>query len=341
MGTLSQMGATVRQRIERRSSRTEPAVSVVINTLNRRDHLERTLVSLRDQSYRRFEVIVVDGPSTDGTGDLLDGFGSSIRRAQCDEARLGLSRNIGASMSAGEIVAYIDDDALPEPNWLERLVEGYSDDRIGAVGGPVFDVPLDRIDWRVCTCSRIGVPNTDTVGPLDAYVARGADPFLYLAGCNMSFRRTALRAIGGFNSLLAYGYDDVEVCCRLIDAGHHIAYASDALVHHDRASSAVRDANQTITDPYPLIVARATFALQCEYLTLSRDELVDGVATWAADWIAGADQHLSNGTLDQDSHHQFVKRALAAVSDGTMSGLSERPWTVLAERSPAALHRYR
>lgn len=314
-----------------RRFRPPTAVSVVINTLNRRDHLERTLVALRDQTYPRFEVIVVNGPSTDDSAEMLRSFEASARLATCAEACLGISRNIGVAMAAGDIVAFTDDDAVPGPDWLDLLVPAYDQNDVAAAGGPVFDVPLNRIEWKICTCDRLGIPNTDSAAPIDRYVGPRADPVAYLAGCNMSFRRSALQAAGGFNSLLPNCYDDVDICCRLSDAGHRIAYVEAALVRHDRASNAQRDEHQVLRDPYPLIFSRSVFSLQCGHSPHSAEQIADTMTTWANDWGTVADQHLSEGRLSADEHRRFIDRAVAGAVDGIAAGSSPRPWTQIPD----------
>ncbi len=114
-------------------------VSVVISTLDRCETLRKTLLSLSQQRYRDFEVIVVNGPSTDGTDQLLAQWHDRIKVGRCPVANLSVSRNIGIAMAAGDIVAFIDDDAIPHPCWIERIVDGYDRPDIGAVGGFVFD----------------------------------------------------------------------------------------------------------------------------------------------------------------------------------------------------------
>jgi glycosyltransferase involved in cell wall biosynthesis len=286
-------------------------------------------VSLRDQSYARFEVVVVNGPSVDGTSQLLRQFGDSARVLACDVAILGISRNVGLDASSGDIVAFLDDDAIPEDRWLEGLVKEFVDDSVDAVGGPVFDVPLGRIEWRVCTCTRLGEPNVDTPRPFDCYVGIGADPFQYLAGCNMSFRRDALTRIGGFNSLLSANYDDAEVCCRLVDAGFSIRYTSEALVRHFRAPSAIRDESQRVRDPYAMVVCRSIFARQTG-TTCSESAIDDEITQWAAGW--GASIEADPGNLTPEEVAWFKARLVAGVADGRRLGSTRRPF----HRVPAA-----
>ncbi len=178
------------------------AVSVIVNTVDRCESLRRTLDGLARQTFRPFEVVVVNGPSADGTAEILTRY--PVRIGTCSEAHVGLSRNVGVRMAAGDVLAFIDDDAVPEPDWLEQLAGAYADPTVAAAGGPVFDVPLGRIEWAICTCMRDGAANTNSDPPAESYLGRGSDPFLYLAGCDMSFRRSALREAGGFNAMLSY-----------------------------------------------------------------------------------------------------------------------------------------
>jgi GT2 family glycosyltransferase len=253
--------------------RAPTSVSVVINTFNRRELLKRTLVSLREQTYRPFEVIVVNGPSTDGTDEFLASFRGRVRRTNCPEAHLGLSRNLGIRIAAGEIVAFIDDDAIPRSDWLEQLVSCYQDSGVSAAGGPVFDIPLDRPVWTLCTSTRLGVVETECPGPLESYLQPAADPFAYLPGCNMSFKRELLAEVGGFNELLTYNYDDVEVCARIVDRGYRFAIFDDVLVTHARAPNAFRDAQRVLFDPYPTFYCRTVFAMHCNQAQKSPDEI--------------------------------------------------------------------
>src|SRR5438067_221977 len=115
------------------------SVSVIINTLNRATSLRVTLESLRRLSYDCFEVIVVNGPSIDATEAVLAEFAPSIQIARCAEANLSVSRNVGLELASGDLVAFIDDDAVPYERWLDDLVPHFDTPEVAGVGGFVFD----------------------------------------------------------------------------------------------------------------------------------------------------------------------------------------------------------
>jgi GT2 family glycosyltransferase len=318
----------------------EPAVSVVVNTLNRRDYLERTLVALRQQSYGAFEVIVVNGPSSDGTDEMLSAFRDKARMTVCDVASLGRSRNIGVEVAAGQIVAFIDDDAIPRADWLERLVAPFGDPSVAAAGGPVYDIPLGGVAWELCTCTRIGVPNTNSETPIERYLGPGADPFAYLPGCNMSFRRRVLQEVGGFNPLLAYNYDDAEICSRVIDAGHRIHLVEDVLVRHDRAPNAARDDRDGVRDPYPALYCRAVFAMQCRQAVPREREIETALRGDVSDSVALANNYLAASKLTSAERDTFVARARQGVEDGLEAGRAPRPVVCFGSASPSAFRQY-
>ena len=323
----------------RRISR-KVSVSVVINTCNRAATLSKTLEAFRRQTYSEFEVVVVNGPSTDATDALLKQYAPDIKIACCRDRKLGISRNIGINIAAGDIVAFIDDDAVPEVTWLEKLAVVYTDPLVGAVGGYVFDIPTGRILWRICTCSRTGEVSTDAVPPPETYLGTGADPFLYLAGCNMSFRRSTLLAIGGFNESILYVYDDVDTCCRIVDKGHKIALVEGALVYHERAQNTIRDDRNVIRDCYPLIHDRAVFSLQCRTDRYSVQDLVSRIKETANYWRNAAGQHVDQGMFTAAEYEGFIRRIDDAVRDGIAQGLRHRTLRKFGAPRRTAFHPY-
>jgi GT2 family glycosyltransferase len=136
---------------------------------------------------------------------------------------LASARNTGAEFATGELLAFLDDDAAADADWLERLTAPYDDERVGAVGGaplPVFEVRRPRwfpheFDW-VFGCAYRGLPLTRA-------------PLAHLIGANMSARRSALREVGGFHS---DHEDDMDMCHRIAHAQYRVLYEPLAIVHH-------------------------------------------------------------------------------------------------------------
>jgi GT2 family glycosyltransferase len=315
-------------------------ISIVINTYNRAQHLPTTLEGLRTQTYPEFEVVVVNGPSTDGTDLLLRHYAMDLKIVCCPKPRLGLSRNLGIEMAAGEIVAFIDDDAVPDNGWLEKLAFAYADPSVAAAGGYVFDIPLGHIAWRVCTCTRTGEWSANSPRPAGAYLGRGADPFLYLNGCNMSFRRCALLEIGGFNEEFTYAYDDVDVCCRVIDAGHQIALVENAIVYHQRAPNLVRSLDGVVRDLYPIFYARTVFALQWHFSKGSSKRIISRIRNIVRRVSEGVRRQLVRGILTPDEYKHFVQRIHSAVDDGIATSMRSRSFRTFAAPESMAFHPY-
>ena len=298
-------------------------------------------MALRQQSYPRFEVVVVNGPSTDGTSELLGSFADRARLFDFAEASTSRARNLGVQQAAGDIVACIDDDAIPPSNWLEIMVTPFADERISSVGGPIFDVPLNRLDWKICTSTRLGVVDVDSPGPIGNYQGIGADPFPYVVGCNMGHRRTALQAVGGFNSALTYIYDDADLCCRLNDAGYHFEYVEQLQVSHYRAVNSSRDEQEVITDPYALALGRVVFAAHCQRAPGRRAEVMRLARQWESEWETHASAHLESGRFSPEDYQRFVERAAAGTNEGITRGSRPRPFTTIGPPPVAEFLQYR
>lgn len=292
-----------------------PSVSVIICTLNRAALLKNVLEELRRQTYPDFEVIVVNGPSTDGTDAVLDEYASNIRIGFCPARSVAASRNVGIKLAQGEILAFIDDDAVPDPKWIDNLVGPYHDPTVAGAGGTIFDVSAGRIAFLICVCTRVGdVSQLSEFS--ETYIQPGADPVLYFTGCNMSFRRSALSELGGFDERYFYGYEDVDLCCRLIDTGKTISIAPDALVYHHLASNVVRDGGGVYRDLYPFVQARTIFALSGTIDPIREQEAMSRLDSCVQNWRNVAGDYLNQGILDQTQHDNFVQRLSDAVVDG-------------------------
>jgi len=213
----------------------ELTVSVVIcaYTERRWQMLSESIDSVRRQSLRPIELIVC----IDHNQMLADKCRDEWRHDQDSQlpvvvlenkfdGRLGSARNTGVEYASSDIVAFLDDDAAADPDWLRFLVDPYRHSDVVAVGGaplPVFETrrPVwfpPQLDW-VFGCYYQGLPSE--LAPVNR-----------LIGASMSARRDALLEIGGFHS---DNHDDMDMCHRLTDQypQQRILLEPRAIVHHN------------------------------------------------------------------------------------------------------------
>jgi len=203
-----------------------PKVSVVVCVYNGAVTLDGCLSALGQVQYPDFEVIVVDDGSTDDSRAIIARHPRVTLVAQKNRG-LSSARNAGLSVASGEIVAYLDCDARPEPEWLSYLVQPFNTSDVAGVGGPSV-VPRDDPWFAQCVARAPGAPSHVQ---FDDRIAE------HVPGCNMAFRRGVLLALDGFNPIFARAGDDVDFCWRLQARGWEIGFAPGALVwHHHRSS---------------------------------------------------------------------------------------------------------
>jgi glycosyltransferase involved in cell wall biosynthesis len=202
-----------------------PRISVVVCTYNGARTFRETMEGLKELDYPDYEVIVVDDGSTDHTIEIAREY--EVNLISTINNGLSYARNVGWKAATGEIVAYIDDDAYPDPHWLKYLASTFLTTSFVGVGGPNL---LPWGDGPVAEC----VANAPG-GPVHVLVSdREAE---HIPGCNMAFRRTALEAIGGFDPRFRTAGDDVDVCWSIQQQGWNIGYNPAAVVWHHRRNS--------------------------------------------------------------------------------------------------------
>ncbi|MDE3085825.1 MAG: glycosyltransferase [Acidobacteriota bacterium] len=216
-----------------------PEVSVVVATRDRARFLDGLLEALAAQRLApgRFEVVVVDDASTDGT---WAGLGRAAGRSSLPVLGLRLGRNVGqgaartagVARARGAVVAITDDDCLPTPQWLEQLL-----------------VPLAAVDGRL---PAVVVQGRTEAWPADRAGAGAWARTVWVLGptwlfetCNIAYRRADLLAAGGFPGRLDAPADrrgkavgeDALAGWRVVDTGARLVYRAEALVHHRNLSA--------------------------------------------------------------------------------------------------------
>lgn len=301
-----------------------PSFSVVINTNGRLDFLKRTLLGLRYLNYSNFEVCVVCGPALDGTKEYLDSQGAGLKIGHCLQRNLSESRNIGIAMAAGDVVAFIDDDSVPEAEWLSDLAVAYQDDDVAAAGGFVYDTTGVTFQARYVTTNRAAYADSHWTGPVGHLNFPGSLDYPHLLGTNCSFRRDVLLELGGFDEEFDYFLDETDLCCRLNDAGYKIVQLDNAFVHHKFAPSFMRDVNRRVSYWYPLIKNRVYFGMRNARGNSSvREILASGLAD-ADIWDRNLQAAVNEGLHTAEDLDRFRGEADQGIIDGFGRGLQPK-----------------
>jgi len=201
-----------------------PRLSAVVCAYNEERNIDRCVRSLLATGYPDLEVIVCDDGSEDRTAEIAEGHPVTVIRLP--RGGLSRARNAGLEMASGDIVAYLDADAECSSEWPFHLALSL-EDGAAATGGPNVPFPdAGFVERAVAACP--GNPRQ---------VLLSHDRAEHVPGCNMAFRREVLAEVGGFDPRYRTAGDDVDLCWRLVDAGHRIAYAPAALVYHHRRAT--------------------------------------------------------------------------------------------------------
>ncbi len=208
-------------------------VSLIVVSRHRPEALVRAITAIRQQDHADFELIVVADPTS--AAHVSD---PQIKLVAFDEANISAARNLGLAEAAGAVVAFLDDDAVPEPTWLRRLTDPFADPRVTKAGGFTRGRNGLSFQWRACELDCCGEDHPLPVDPEAVTLLEGsASRAPKVQGTNCAFRTEALRAIGGFDPAFRFYLDEADVCLRLSGL---TAIVPRAEVHHGFSASAHR-----------------------------------------------------------------------------------------------------
>ena len=219
-------------------------ISVVICTRNRAAFLKNCLIALRQQLCKPAEIIVVDnGSATRETKLLARQFG--VRYVREDKVGLDIARNTGARAANHSIVAFVDDDTVPDPAWAFRVSETFADENISAMTGLILAGSLDTeaevIFEKYWPFNRGFVSKIYDYQFFSSTLPGGPPVWKIGAGANMAFRKTVFDDVGYFDERLDAGAagcsGDSELWYRILANGLNIRYNPLAVVHHFHRNS--------------------------------------------------------------------------------------------------------
>lgn len=206
------------------SGRRPTLISVVIPVRNAVDTLPQQLAALASQKYDgRWEVVIADNGSTDGTKDILTSWGGRLCRLRLVDAsgQSGVShaRNVGARAAQGDFIVFCDGDDVVQATWLEAMADAA---RFGDIVGGALD--RDALNSSVVQSWRPAV-SKPTLPIFTNFL-----PFA--AGCNLGAWTSVFRTLGGFDERFEGGCDDVEFCWRAQLASYNLVYAPEAIIQY-------------------------------------------------------------------------------------------------------------
>jgi glycogen synthase len=299
-------------------------ISLVINTYNRMHTLPNTLEAIQFLRYPDLEVLVVDGPSTDGTREYLQAFWQGqLKILTCEFANLSKSRNVGIQHATGDIVCFTDDDGIPEPDWLDQLVLAYADDKVAAAGGWVRNHTGVAYQTKYIVSTRNSMSEVMIESPEKLPECLPFAPkFPGLIGVNSSFRRTALLEVGGFDEEYAYYLDETDVILRLIDAGYRVDINPNAEVHHKYAPSHIRAPNGAARSWLQIMTSTVYYIIKAAPLGTKLSDTFKLVAEQKQRFIRETKIYLANGVVNQDKYELLLDEIEAGVRKGVIDAFA-------------------
>lgn len=212
-----------------------PLVSVIIVNWNGLQYLDSCLQGLRKQSYKPFEIIVVDNGSIDGSLKFLEKNYPEVR-VVINSFNKGFAggNNDGIRVAKGELLAFLNNDTVTHPEWMHHLVRIIqSSPKIAGVCGKIYS--LDKPDKVLFTMPKI---NPYTGGAVWVTLDQGSQPVDYLSGNAMMVKRNVVTEIGEMDEEYFAYYEDTDWCARMIRAGYELTYVPDAIIWHKQFGTA-------------------------------------------------------------------------------------------------------
>ena len=192
-------------------------VSIIVPTYNQKDLLTECIRALKGQDFpaEKYENIIIDDGSTDGTEELLKGMAQKVNLRYFSQENSGpaSARNFGISKAEGTIIAFTDTDCVPGKDWLKSALPYFDDKKVAGVEGKTI------------------VKNPEGNTPFSHY-AENRNGNGYLT-CNIFYRKGVLEEAGGFDDRFKQAIrEDSDLAFTIIEKGMSIKFAPEAVVEH-------------------------------------------------------------------------------------------------------------
>jgi len=232
-------------------------VSIVIVTWNGKKYIDECISSLLNQTYKKFEIVLVDNASSDDSVKYIRGNFPQVRVIENNQ-NLGFGEgvNIGIAHSRGDLIALLNQDAVADRIWLEVLVQALTESEVtaAAAGKVLFYGDEQGIDKVFCTWTKI---NPYTANPSHFAGDEPSATVDYLPGCAILVKRSIIQDVGLLDTEYFLYFEETDWCARMIRAGYELIYVPDAIVRHVVSGSSSKS-----TVNHYMIRNRIRFALK-------------------------------------------------------------------------------
>jgi len=210
-----------------------PFVSIVVGIRNEEKFIEECIESLLNLDYPRdsYEIIIVDGMSTDKTRDIVQKY--PVKLFLNERKNVAAARNLGVKNARGELVAFTDGDCKVDTQWLKALICEMQEapDDVVCFGGPNLIFDTDPVFGRV-----VGYAQESFLGSGGSAQSKNSTKKHYvgsLPNCNAMYKKVAIQEVGGFDERFVVGQDG-DLNYRIGKKGNRFLYIPEAQVLHHR-----------------------------------------------------------------------------------------------------------
>jgi len=292
--------------------------SLVICSVDRAFLFHELLTSLNQLLVKPNEVLFVLGPNSEQSLEVIQSFQPDfdVRVFSTEERNLSWARNIGIRESVNEIIIFLDDDAIPEPRWIQNLLTPFSDGSVGIVGG-----------WTRKGGSLTYQQRNQVVTNLlnVREISDGASPndteFFSPLGANFAVRRDVALAINGFDNFINWWGEEADLAIRAYKKGFRTIFSPTAVVHHFMAPSDYRNGDINLIKVKVPIRSRAY--LMCRHAN-SLANIGPTLASSFQNSIRSFEWQAVNNALTEENLSRLKKELVEGVRAGVVKGVTDR-----------------